>query len=109
MSGEGFLDRLLDIVSGHERIMVVGRVDTGKSTLIKNLADHMDACVLDADIGQNDIGPPSVVSLGERVDGRYQAIDGYFCGSTSPSGHFLQVIAGVSRLMQPRWKTQGID
>ena len=100
MSGEGFIDRLLDIVSGHERIMVVGSVDTGKSTLIKNLADHMDAFVLDADIGQNDIGPPSVISLGKRVDGRYQAVDGYYCGSTSPSGHFLPMISGVSRLMQ---------
>jgi polynucleotide 5'-hydroxyl-kinase GRC3/NOL9 len=99
MSGEEFLDRLLEIASGHERIIVVGRVDTGKSTLIKNMADHMDAYVLDADIGQNDIGPPSVISLGERAEGRYRMIDGYFCGSTTPSGHFLQMIAGVSRML----------
>jgi polynucleotide 5'-hydroxyl-kinase GRC3/NOL9 len=59
----------------------------------------MDAYVLDADIGQNDIGPPSVVSLGERADGRYRMIDGYFCGSTSPSRHFLQMIAGVARML----------
>ncbi|MGA9140908.1 MAG: Clp1/GlmU family protein, partial [Methanocella sp.] len=32
--------------------------------------------------------------------GQYRAIDGYFCGSTSPSRHFLQMIAGVSRLIQ---------
>jgi polynucleotide 5'-hydroxyl-kinase GRC3/NOL9 len=99
MTEEGFLDRLLAVVSGYKRIMVVGRVDTGKSTLVKNLADHMDAYVLDADIGQNDIGPPSVVSLGERVAGRYRMIDGYFCGSTTPSRHFLQMIAGVSRIL----------
>lgn len=100
MPGDGFLDRLLDLASGHDRIIVVGQVDTGKSTLIKNMADSMDAYVLDADIGQNDIGPPSAVWLGRRAEGRYQAIDGYFCGSTSPSGHFLQVIAGVTRLIQ---------
>jgi polynucleotide 5'-hydroxyl-kinase GRC3/NOL9 len=100
MSGEGFLERILDIVSRRERIMVVGRMDTGKSTLIKNLADHIDAYVLDGDIGQNDVGPPSVISLGKRVDGQYRAIDGYFCGSTTPSRHFLQMIAGVSRLIQ---------
>lgn len=99
MSEEGFLNRLLAQVSGHRRIMVIGRVDTGKSTLVKNLADHMDAYVLDADIGQNDIGPPSVVSLGERVKGRYRMIDGFFCGSTTPSRHFLQMIAGVSRML----------
>ncbi|OPY26225.1 MAG: Polyribonucleotide 5'-hydroxyl-kinase [Methanocella sp. PtaU1.Bin125] len=100
MPGDGFLDRLLDLVSVHDRIIVVGQMDTGKSTLIKNLADHMDAYVLDADIGQNDIGPPSAVWLGKRAEGQYEAIDGYFCGSTSPSGHFLQVIAGVTRLVQ---------
>jgi polynucleotide 5'-hydroxyl-kinase GRC3/NOL9 len=99
MPGEEFLDRLLELASRHEKIIVVGRLDTGKSTLIKNMADHMDAYVLDADIGQNDIGPPSVVSLGERVGGRYRMIDGYFCGSTTPSRHFLQMIAGVSRLL----------
>jgi polynucleotide 5'-hydroxyl-kinase GRC3/NOL9 len=107
MTEEGFLDRLLAVLSGHKRIMVVGRVDTGKSTLVKNLADHMDAYVLDADIGQNDIGPPSVVSLGERVDGRYRMIDGYFCGSTTPSRHFLQMIAGVSRML-PRDKKRPV-
>jgi polynucleotide 5'-hydroxyl-kinase GRC3/NOL9 len=99
MSGEEFLDRLIKIASGHERIIVIGQIDTGKSTLIKNMADHMDTYVLDADVGQNDIGPPSVVSLGERNEGRYRMIDGYFCGSTTPSRHFLQMIAGVSRLI----------
>jgi polynucleotide 5'-hydroxyl-kinase GRC3/NOL9 len=99
MSGEKFLDRLIKTASGHERIMVIGHIDTGKSTLIRNMADHMEAYVLDADVGQNDIGPPSVVSLGERIEGRYRMIDGYFCGSTTPSKHFLQMIAGVSRLL----------
>jgi len=99
MSGEKFLDRLIKTVSGHKRIIVIGRIDTGKSTLIKNMADHLEAYVLDADIGQNDIGPPSVVSLGERSEGRYRMIDGYFCGSTTPSRHFLQLIAGISRLV----------
>jgi polynucleotide 5'-hydroxyl-kinase GRC3/NOL9 len=96
---EEFLGRLLDIASSHERIMVVGRVDTGKSTLVRNMADHMDAYVLDADIGQNDIGPPAVVSLGVRAEGNYRMIDGYFCGSVTPSGHFMPMIAGVSRML----------
>lgn len=104
MPGNEFLDRLLDMASGRERIVVVGQIDTGKSTLVMNLADRMDAYVLDADIGQNDIGPPAVVSLGERIDGRYRMIDGYFCGSPSPSGHFMQLIAGVSRMLPERGK-----
>lgn len=97
--GTNFLGHLLNIAAGHKRIIVIGQIDTGKSTLIKNMADHMDAYVLDADIGQNDIGPPAVVSLGERTKGRYRMIDGYFCGSTSPSGHFLQMMAGISRML----------
>jgi polynucleotide 5'-hydroxyl-kinase GRC3/NOL9 len=99
MPADEFLDRLIKKASGHERIIVIGQIDTGKSTLIRNMADHMDAYVLDADVGQNDIGPPSVVSLGERVDGHYLMIDGYFSGSTTPSRHFLQMIAGISRLL----------
>jgi len=71
------------------------------------MADHMDAYVLDADPGQNDIGPPSVVSLGERSEGQYRMIDGYFCGSTTPSRHFLQMMAGVSRLL-PQCRNQPV-
>jgi polynucleotide 5'-hydroxyl-kinase GRC3/NOL9 len=33
------------------------------------------------------------------VNGHYRMIDGYFCGSTTPSRHFLQMIAGVSRML----------
>jgi polynucleotide 5'-hydroxyl-kinase GRC3/NOL9 len=99
MAENGFLDRLLETVSRHERTMVIGQMDTGKSTLVKNVADRMGALVLDTDIGQNDIGPPATVTIGERAGGRYRRIDGYFCGSVSPSRHFLQMIAGLSRLL----------
>ena len=84
---------------GKSRIaFFVGRSDTGKSTLIKHIARDMDASVIDSDIGQSDIGPPSVVALGERQGDRYVMADGYFCGSTSPARHFLPLIAGAARM-----------
>lgn len=76
----------------------VGRNDTGKSTLIKHISRDMDVSIIDSDIGQSDIGPPSVVALGERQGGRYVMVDGYFCGSTSPARHFLPLIAGSARM-----------
>lgn len=76
----------------------MGRTDTGKSTLIRQIADSMGVSVIDSDIGQNDIGPPTVVALGERRGGHYVMADGYFCGSTTPAKHFLQLIAGSARM-----------
>lgn len=89
---------LLDAVSGSKMAVFIGRNDTGKSTLIKSIADAVDVSIIDADIGQSDIGPPTVVSLGERHEKGYLMVDGYFCGSTTPAKHFLQLIAGAARM-----------
>ncbi len=80
--------------------IVIGKIDTGKSTLIKQISGIIDVSIVDADIGQSDIGPPSVVSLSEKINGQYRMIDGYFCGSTTPAGHFLQLMAGAVRMTQ---------
>lgn len=89
---------ILDEISGSHMAIFIGRNDTGKSTLIKRIADVVDVSIIDADIGQSDIGPPTVVSLGERNDKSYHMVDGYFCGSTTPAKHFLQLIAGAARM-----------
>jgi polynucleotide 5'-hydroxyl-kinase GRC3/NOL9 len=92
------IDKLLGMVAQSRMAFFVGRSDTGKSTLIKRIASGMDVSIIDSDIGQSDIGPPSVVSLGERHGDRYVMVDGYFCGSTSPARHFLPLIAGSARM-----------
>lgn len=56
-------------ITGRVRIMVVGRPDTGKSTLAFLLAswlrDRGRMCAMvDCDIGQADIGPPGFISYG---------------------------------------------
>jgi polynucleotide 5'-hydroxyl-kinase GRC3/NOL9 len=98
MTDERDISHLIDLVAGSRIAIVIGNTDTGKSTLIKRIAERIDVSIVDADIGQSDIGPPTVVSLGEDRNGRYHMIDGYFCGSTTPSGHFLQLMAGMARM-----------
>jgi polynucleotide 5'-hydroxyl-kinase GRC3/NOL9 len=85
---------------GKEVAMVIGRVDTGKSTLIKFLASELNAAIVDADIGQSDIGPPTVVSLGRKRGEKLEMIDGYFVGSTTPAKHLLQMVVGVKKMVE---------
>jgi polynucleotide 5'-hydroxyl-kinase GRC3/NOL9 len=89
---------LLEAVARSRIAFFVGRTDAGKSTLIKRIASGMDVSMIDSDIGQSDVGPPSVVALGERHGDGYVMADGYFCGSTSPARHFLPLIAGSARM-----------
>lgn len=99
MTDERDISHFIDLVAGSKIAIVIGNTDTGKSTLIKRIAERVEVSIIDADIGQSDIGPPTVVSLGEDRNGRYYMIDGYFCGSTTPSGHFLQLMAGMARMV----------
>lgn len=80
--------------------MVIGRVDTGKSTLIKFLASELNAAIVDADIGQSDVGPPTVVSLGRKRGEKLEMIDGYFVGSTTPARHLLQMVVGAKKMVE---------
>jgi len=85
---------------------VLGDVDSGKSTFCAILASFQfqagkRVAVVDADIGQSDIGPPAAVSMGivpgpiERLeDVPTSAID--FVGATSPAGHLLQTAASAA-------------
>ena len=98
MSDETYLPGLVQNILESRIAIVIGKIDTGKSTLIKMISDIIDVSIVDADIGQSDIGPPAVVSLGEKINGQYRMIDGYFCGSTTPAGHFLQLMAGIVRM-----------
>lgn len=93
---------LVGKIGRKETVMVIGRVDTGKSTLIKFLVSRLNAAVIDADIGQSDVGPPTVVSLGRKSpndDDRLEMIDGYFVGSTTPARHLLQMVVGTKKMV----------
>jgi len=89
-------------------VMLVGGLDTGKSTLSRLLATAAleagrPTAYLDADLGQKTVGPPATMTLRflrtaedlatlERPDALA------FVGATSPQGHLLPVLAGITTL-----------
>ncbi len=90
------------------KVMVIGATDVGKSTLCTYLANNLlgrglNLRVVDADIGQADIGPPTVIgnsvptaSISSLVDLRPEAL--IFIGHTSPSQVETKLIQGIQRL-----------
>ncbi len=99
-------------------MLVIGETDTGKTSfttfLAASLLDRGDAvAVVDADLGQSDIGPPTTVGLGrlrppvERLADA-EVIGLYFVGSTSPQGHLLPTVLGT-RLMAQKALRLGFD
>ena len=91
-------------------VLLIGGIDTGKTTLARALltgalAAGRPAAYLDADVGQKSVGPPGTVSLKvlrglEDLEAQaLAAADALsFVGSTSPEGHLLPIVAGVSAL-----------
>ncbi|MEX1046344.1 MAG: Clp1/GlmU family protein [Actinomycetota bacterium] len=90
-------------------IALIGGLDSGKTTLAKQLLKAAaeagrSGALVDADVGQKTVGPPTTIGLKlvrsaadleaaslERADSLA------FVGSTSPQGHLLDVVAGTAR------------
>ena len=89
--------------------VVVGGADTGKTTLCTFLSNYLIAenrqvAVVDADIGQTDLGPPTTMAAGEvktRVTSLSQIIpsERLFIGLTSPGRAKGKVIRSTKRLV----------
>lgn len=93
--------------------MVLGMSDSGKTTWIgvaaRQLvqAGKLPVAIVDADVGQSTIGPPTTVALAFlqenlasdfRIDRLpWQGL--FFVGAVSPPGHLLQILVGTSRLV----------
>jgi polynucleotide 5'-hydroxyl-kinase GRC3/NOL9 len=98
------------ILSEPRTIMILGNSDCGKSTLCTLLANkavriQFQTAIIDADIGQSDIGPPSTVGLGLVQNPIFdlfylKAHEIYFTGFTNPNTKTDRVIAGISLLQQ---------
>lgn len=101
-------------------VLLVGGLDTGKSTLARAmltaaLEAGRPSALVDADVGQKSVGPPATVTLKLlRASAELQAPafadpDAIsFVGSTSPDGHLLQVVTGISSLYR-RAKEAGTE
>ncbi len=98
---------------GVRLILVLGGVDTGKTTftqvLASELAKKTSVAVVDADPGQSDIGPPTTIAWGHFPsagagknflweDIKAEAI--YFVGATSPVGNLLPTITGTKLISE---------
>ena len=91
-------------------ILIIGETDTGKSSFTTFLANSLvektlKVGVVDADLGQSDIGPPTTVGLGliaQPVDrlGEAEVVGLYFVGSTSPQGHLLPTVIGTKKMVE---------
>ncbi|MDH3599117.1 MAG: Clp1/GlmU family protein [Candidatus Tectomicrobia bacterium] len=89
------------------RILVIGATDRGKSTYCQYLCHHLLAAgdsvaLVDADIGQKDIGPPGTITLGypdaDNPLHRLQPAAWYFIGAVSPAEHLLPMVTGARQL-----------
>jgi polynucleotide 5'-hydroxyl-kinase GRC3/NOL9 len=90
--------------------LVLGATDTGKSTLVTSLAVALVAAghavgVVDADLGQSDVGPPTTVGLG-RVRGPIERLADAeligleFLGVTSPARCMRETADATARLVR---------
>lgn len=99
-------------------VFVVGVPDVGKTTFccaLANIAiEHgLTTMVVDADIGQSSIGPPTTIGLG-RVRNKIERLSdaefvaGFFVGHISPMGHLLPTVIGT-KLMIDKAVSNGAD
>jgi len=89
-------------------MLILGNVDCGKSTFCTLLANYAvkmqyDTVIIDADIGQSDIGPPSTIGLGlvqQPVSDLFylKPHEVYFIGIPNPITITERVIEGISLL-----------
>lgn len=90
-------------------IFIMGQKDTGKTTLTRRLANALfrrgySVGIIDADVGQSDIGPPTTIGFGIITSALKNLKDVtlqhfYFVGSISPTGHLLPMVVGTRKML----------
>ncbi|GIV17692.1 MAG: polyhydroxyalkanoate depolymerase [Armatimonadota bacterium] len=91
------------------RVMVLGARDVGKTTFTALLANRQLAhgtrvAVVDADVGQSEIGPPTTIGVG-LVEVPVPTLHAvvplaiYFVGSNTPRGRMLETVNGVRAMV----------
>ncbi|RLE73985.1 MAG: hypothetical protein DRZ80_05325 [Thermoprotei archaeon] len=90
------------------KVAVIGGIDVGKSGFITFLTNHLvergsRVHIIDADVGQNDIGPPTTIALGV-TDYKITSLsdvpmyDAVFVGAISPHGIIQRCVSAVTIL-----------
>ena len=101
-----------------EIVMIVGAVDMGKTSFCAYLANRAlrekrRVAIIDADLGQSDLGPPSTVSsrrIAKPIRDLFEidARNICFIGVTSPSSAVNEVIDGIATMTE-KFLEIGID
>jgi len=99
-------DKLLSLLAKPEvrTAIFLGGTDTGKTTLIerllKDLVPRYSVAVVDCDVGQSHVGPPTTIGWC-TVSGRFDGWDSislggfYFVGAVSPEKHLCPMVDGA--------------
>ncbi|MEM3754374.1 MAG: Clp1/GlmU family protein, partial [Candidatus Bathyarchaeia archaeon] len=92
------------------KVIVIGDVDSGKSTFCtylinKTIDKGINPIIIDADIGQSDLGPPTTIGLGIAKEyalslSSLNIEKLLFIGYTSPSLVKEKVINGIKKLIE---------
>jgi polynucleotide 5'-hydroxyl-kinase GRC3/NOL9 len=98
-----------EILQEKGTVMIIGAPDTGKTTFAAFLANQalekgIPVALIDSDIGQSDIGPPSTIGLAfpQHTIGRISDIAGddfYFVGTTSVQD-VCDMVLGLQELVK---------
>jgi len=90
-------------------IMVMGGSDTGKTTLVGSivnlLSEQAGVGIVDLDMGQSHIGPPTTIAWGKTEGGfsdwaSIRTEEFYFTGSLTPMGTLLPAVAGAKLMTE---------
>ncbi len=90
-----------------KRILFIGDTDTGKTTLLKEIAKTLisrkiPVSIVDCDIGQSFIGPPTTISfikLKKKVYNFFPFPEKfYFTGVISPADNIVSFLGGIEKM-----------
>jgi polynucleotide 5'-hydroxyl-kinase GRC3/NOL9 len=108
----------LDLSALHGVLLVIGAPDTGKSTFAHWLFGRLagpdrPVALLDGDVGQSLLGPPTTLTLGlpnqtSEVSTDFRCLVHWFIGDVSPRGRMLPLVVGTGRLVQ-RAREAGVE
>jgi len=109
-SWEDAANTILELKNLPATVMIVGGIDSGKTSFSAYLANKAlkmkrSVAIIDADLGQSDVGPPSTIGSCRitkpiRDPFEISAENVCFIGVTSPGGAVPKVIDGIAKVKE---------
>lgn len=97
----------LSLLQSYRNIIIIGGVDTGKSSLVEyicsQIGDKVKLGLMSADLGQSLFGLPTCFSYSQYINDNIRELKPekmIFIGSASPRGNFLKVVSAFHRLLR---------